>query len=242
MTRNMVFTSAGDNTNFHELWCHTNIKSDYDIFVVYYGNDNNNYETYKNNVQWIDKHKGSKFQNFYWFYQNHPEILEQYDYFFILDDDIIFYTLDINQMFSIAREYELSICQPSFTKESKISHAITLQKESTILRYTNFVEVNTPLFTKEALVNAMNVMDSSLIEYGVDYLYIWANGIDKKNKYAIIDMITCTNPHDNQKKIKIREIDTIDPKKIKADLWRNHCKKIGCPQEFLSVTHYLVPL
>jgi hypothetical protein len=84
----MVFTSAGDHTNFHELWNHPYVNSDYDIFVVYYGDNHHQYEKYKSKVQWIDKHKGSKFQNFFWFYQNHPEILDQYDYFFILLDAI----------------------------------------------------------------------------------------------------------------------------------------------------------
>lgn len=238
----MVFTSAGDHTNFHELWSHPYVKSDYDIFVVYYGNNHHQYEKYKKNVQWIDKHKGSKFQNFFWFYQNHPEILDQYDYFFILDDDILFWSLDINQMFSIAREYELSICQPSFLPESVLSHKITLQNDATFLRYTNFVEVNTPLFNKEALINAMKVMDDRLIEYGVDYLYIWANGMYKKNKYAVIDMVSCINPTPNQKKITTREIDHADPKNMKNKIWEDYAKKIGCPELYPHTCYYYVPL
>jgi len=238
----MVFTSAGDHTNFHELWSHPFVKSDYDIYVVYYGDSHQNYEKYKSNVQWIEKHKGSKFQNFLWFYQNHPEILDQYDYFFILDDDILFWPLDINQMFSIAREYELAICQPSFLPESVLSHKITLQNDTTFLRYTNFVEVNTPLFNKEALINAMKLMDVSLIEYGVDYLYIWANGMYKKNKYAVIDMVSCINPTPNQKKITNREIDYADPKNMKSKIWEDYASKIGCPELYPHTCYSFVPL
>lgn len=242
MTTNMVFTSAGDNTNFHELWVHPFVKSDYDIFVVYYGDNHHQYEKYKSKVQWIDKNKGSKFQNFLWFYQNHPEILDQYDYFFILDDDIIFWPLDINQMFSIAREYKLSICQPSFLDESVLSHKITLQNNTTFLRYTNFVEVNTPLFNKEALINAMNVMDDSLIGFGIDYLFIWMNGMYKKNKYAIVDIVGCINPKDEQKKIIKREMYLVENFESENDIWKKYAEKIGCPKFYPHVCYSFVPL
>lgn len=238
----MVFTSAGDHTNFHESWSHPYVKSDYDIFVVYYGNNNKQYEKYKKNVQWIDKHKGSKFQNFFWFYQNHPEILDQYDYFFILDDDILFWSLDINQMFSIAREYELAICQPSFLPEYVLSHKITLQNDATFLRYTNFVEVNSPLFNKEALINAMRVMDNTLIGFGIDYLFIWANGMYKKNKYAVIDMISCINPKDEQKKVAKREMYLVENFDSEKDRWKKYAKKIGCPELYPHSCYYFVPL
>jgi hypothetical protein len=55
-------------------------------------------------------------------------------------------------------------------------------KQNTLLDYTNFVEVNTPLFNKVALFGLMRYFDRSLIGYGIDYLYIWANGLYKKDK------------------------------------------------------------
>lgn len=242
MTRNMVFTSAGDHTNFHELWTHPYAKPDYDIYVIYYGDNLHQYEKYKQNVQWIEQRKGSKFQNFFWFYRNHLEILDQYDYFFILDDDLVFYTLDINQMFSIAREYELSICQPSFLPESVVSHKITLQNDATFLRYTNFVEVNSPLFNKEALINTMRVMDDSLIGFGIDYLMIWANGMYEKNKYAVIDMIACVNPTQECKKIVRREMYHVFDFDSEKDRWDSYAEKIGCPPEFPHKSYAFVLL
>jgi hypothetical protein len=237
MTRNMVFTSAGDHTNFHELWTHPYAKPNYDIFVVYYGDNIQQCEKYKSKVQWIDQHKGSKFQNFLWFYRNHPEILDQYDYFFILDDDLVFWTLDMNQMFSIAREHELAICQPSFLPESIISHKITLQNDTTFLRYTNFVEVTCPLFNKEALMRAMRVMDDSLIGFGIDYLMIWANGMYEKNKYAIVDRIGCVNPTQECKKIARREMYQVLDFDSEKARWETYAEKIGCPLEFPRKTH-----
>ena len=56
-------------------------------------------------------------------------------------------------MFSISKKYNLWICAPTFknTPDCKISHPITISKEKKEMRYTNFIEVNTPLFNKYAL-------------------------------------------------------------------------------------------
>ena len=45
MKENVLFTSAGDNTSFYNLWYKEN--RNYDIFICYYGNDKKNkYEEY----------------------------------------------------------------------------------------------------------------------------------------------------------------------------------------------------
>jgi hypothetical protein len=197
--KNFVFTSCGNNTIFHELWCGKN--ANYDIYAIYYGDDNEKYNLYKKKVNFIEKRKGSKFQNFHYFYNKYPEIINKYERFFILDDDIIFDVNDINKMFSISKKYNLWICSPTFKNNgtSKISHQITIQRPNNLLRYVNFIEVGIPLFNKKALDKCMKYYDPILIGWGIDYLYIWANGLEHKNKYALIDSIGCINPHDNKK-------------------------------------------
>ena len=94
-------------------------------------------------------------------------------------------------MFSISKKYNLDICGPTFKTSSdcKISHEITKTKKKKQIRYTNFVEVNVPLFNRKALDKLMKYYDPILIGWGIDYLYIWANGLNKKDKYALIDSI-----------------------------------------------------
>jgi hypothetical protein len=188
---NLVFTSAGDNTRFHELWP----GEGYDIYVMYYGDSDENYETYTSIATYIEKRKGSKFQNFRYFYFKYPEIISRYSRFFILDDDIVMTASDISRMFQISRDHSLDICQPSFSNESIVSHSITKHKPGCLLQYTNFCEVNTPLFSRQALDSLMNVLDPILIGWGIDYLFIWANGIDRKDAYAVVHAVQCVNPH-----------------------------------------------
>jgi hypothetical protein len=193
---NLVFTSAGDNTNFDELWFDS--KRGYKVWVVYYGDDDEIYEKYKSKVDYIERRKGSKFQNFYHIWKT-KQLDKKFDRFFILDDDIVINTKDINNMFMMSEQCNLSICGPSFDNESKISWKVTKSVEGSVLRFTNWVEVNVPLFDKTAIKKLMDIYDESLIGWGVDYLYMWANGIDERQKFAIIDMVKCTNPKDDRK-------------------------------------------
>ena len=131
--RNMLFTSAGDNTNFHKAWSGNDMN--YDIYVIYYGDNEENFCKYEKNVKYIERRKGSKFQNFFFFYNSQPDIINKYDYFFILDDDIIFRDgyQDINKMFNISSGLKLSITGPSQSRNGKISHDIVAHDKTKLL-------------------------------------------------------------------------------------------------------------
>lgn len=239
--KNFLFSSVGDNTSFDELYVGNNMN--YDIYAIYYGDNEDNYNKYKSKLKFIEKRKGSKFQNFKYFYETYPEIINKYEYFFILDDDIIIDVTNINSMFEIAKKYNLSICGPSFLDLSKISFPMTIQNPARLLTYTSFIEVNVPLFNKTALDNLMKYLDYSLIGWGIDFLMIWCNGIHKKTDYAIIHSVSCINPHDADKKDKNkgRELYLIPNSHNRENIWHEYADKIGCPRrleivEYASIT------
>ena len=233
--KNFLFSSVGDNTSFDKLFLGPG--ANYDVFIIYYGDNNDIYNKYQSKLKFIERRKGSKFQNFKYFYETYPDIIHNYDYFFILDDDIIIDIPKINMMFELANKYSLKICAPSFTPQSKISHSITAQKKDVLLTYTNFVEVNTPLFNKDALINLMKVLDNALIGWGIDYLYIWCNGLHDRNSYAIIHSINCTNPTTDNKKIKRYELSNVNKYDRRKQIWKDYSKKIGCPDRFDPINY-----
>ena len=218
--KNLVYTSAGDMTRFYKDW--TGQNRNYDIWVTYYGNNEINYKKYKEYVDFINKRKGFKFQNFYDLYNKKD--LSQYDRIFILDDDIIIDTSKINQMFDISKMYNLNICAPTFTHSSKISHPKTKNNPKWFMRYTNYVEVNTPLFNKSALDKLMKVFDPKLVGWGIDRLAAWANNYEK---IALIDHITCINVHDKNKG-GVRELTKGDKSwSIRAKIWGDVAEYYG---------------
>ena len=125
------------------LYAHN--KQNYDIFVIYYGNDLKKFNRYKK-FKLLKKRKGSKFQNFRYFYHKYPHNIDNYEYFFILDDDIIFIIIILIQCLKW-QNCILILCS-ILSENSIISHNLTKHKKDILLTYTNFIEVNTPLFNK----------------------------------------------------------------------------------------------
>jgi len=248
--RNLVFTSVGPNSKFDTLW--TDANQNYDIYIIYYGDDPAQYEKYKASAKWAEKRKGSKFQNFHYFYNTYPHIIATYDRYFILDDDIIIRPSDISKMFAYSYKYKLSICGPSFSEDSIAYHPVTHHKPNTILQYTNFVEVNTPLFSREALQKFMNYYDGSIIGAGLDYLYIWANNnSNATDKFAIIHDVQCINPSTQTKGLAHRELYSLKEPALQKktgpewemyrwSLWEKYAEKIKCKPIFAQTIYSTV--
>ena len=238
---NLVFTSAGDNTQFYNHWLGET--RNYDVWCVYYGKNENIYNMYDKLVDKIWKRKGSKFQNFHYIYTNYRHLLDIYDRFFIVDDDIIISTNDINRLFEISIKYDLWVCQPSFTRDDncKISHPITMHLPNNLLRYTNFVEVNTPVFSKDSIHKFMKYYDPILIGYGIDFFYIWVLGLDKDDKYAIIDSIQCINPiADKKAPNTVREHNNITNYDKEDELWFEIQNKYNIPDWIDTKTYSII--
>jgi hypothetical protein len=228
----LLFTSAGKNAIIDKYWIDKERK--YDIFLCYYGD-----ETNKPLLPFTDyyvERKGAKMQNFYYFWNNpkqkeyniikndlnKPALdIKNYDYYYIVDDDIIISTKAINNMFKIIDDYNLDMIQPAFLPgKSRICHSITRAVPNIFLRYTNFIENNTPFFSKSAIEKCMNIYDPLLVGYGIDYLFIWYLGTEKKDKYAVIDAIKCINPF-----FDVREIDILQPFDDRIKNWNNIMEK-----------------
>lgn len=233
MKENLLFVSAGDNAQLIQ-WIGKRVN--YDLYVIYYGD---NHKQYKK-MPWLECRKGSKFQNFKYFYQTYPEIINNYERFFILDDDFVMNLDQINELFEFSYEYDLDICGPSLHPASKVSHQLTRNNPKLKLAYTNFVEVGAMLFSKKALVNLMNNLSYDLIGWGIDYLAVWSNGINKKNKYAICHTVKAVNPDDVCKGGK-KELSYVNNWQIREQIWKEYSQKIGCPTEYELKEYRKIP-
>ena len=231
-----IFTSAGNNTNFHSTWGCSNPSRKYDVWVVYYGDNDETYDTYSKYVDYIERRKGSKFQNFYHVYQKYKEKLLAYEYIFIVDDDIIITPESIELLFETTKTYNLWISQPSFKRNSKISWEITKHKPHLKLAYTNFIEVNTPVISTKKLEQCMDKYDPSLIGWGIDLLFIQVLGIHEKKRYAILHNVSCINPHDSSKGGK-RELTLIPECNNRSMIWRKFAIKNGYKVMFSAIEH-----
>jgi hypothetical protein len=188
----LVYSSIGDRTRFPEFWLNEPEKRNFDLWVTYYGERDD--APHRSNVDRYFKAHGGKFQNFYKIHEAHREEILEYDAVFIVDDDIEIGTEDINRLFDIRQSYDLWILQPAFEPHSRISHDVTARIPGALLHFTNLVEMCVPMFSRQALTRFMDRFDPELVSWGTDYFYIWVNGINFRNRYAVVDAVTCVNP------------------------------------------------
>lgn len=208
---NLVFSSVG-NYSFHKNW--HDKKVNFDLMLVNYSNSN---PGFKNDADYYFEHKGSKFQNFHYVFNNYKDVLDKYEQFFIVDDDIKISSSGISALFDIHKKFNLSISQPAFSRRSKISHDITLVNPSYYMRYTNFIELTCPLFSKNSIYKFMEIYNPKLFGYGIDFWFL-AVIKNNKNNIAIIDSITCINPYDFTKDKK-RQIDLLQDRNTRIKIW-----------------------
>jgi len=217
LSKYLVYTSAGDHSNLYN-WLAVSgapkVRKSFDLWVTYYGDQENKY---KKIADFYNMRKGGKLPNLYYLYQQHKDILDNYDAIFVLDDDILIDCNQINRLFEIREQFDLWLLQPAFHPAGKISHPITKVAPSSFLRYTNFVEVACPLFRKDKLDKFMEVYDPVLVGWGADLWFSHLLG-EKPGKIAIVDAISCINPHDSTKEGG-REIDQLEEKNIRIKNW-----------------------
>lgn len=222
----LVFTSAGDQSCLHK-WLEG--KPNFDLWVTYYGDHHGKYSDL---TPLYCQRKDTKFPNLHALHTSHPGFLAQYKAIIVMDDDIEISTKQLNKLFCIQQEYDLWVLQPSFDQRGKISHRITRQRYGYKMRYTNFVEMTCPLFETSRLLKFLNIFDPELKGWGTDHWFIHNLGPDSLGHVAIIDSISCLNPHDRFKVDGIREIDTYQSTNNR----KNYFEKISTDKKIISIS------
>ncbi|WP_017752681.1 DUF707 domain-containing protein [Clostridium tyrobutyricum] len=187
--KNLIICRAGDNS-LHKNWINNKYRN-FDLLINYYGNEENKYI---DDAKYYVMSGGTKYQEIYKLIEKNKFIIDKYDSIMLADDDILTNTENLSQLFDIFNYYKLDLAQPSLTLDSFFSHPITLQNKECILRYTNFVEVMIPIFSKNALKLCINTFKETKLCWGLDY--IWPKLLKYKN-IAIID----SNPVKHTRKV-----------------------------------------
>ena len=145
------------------------------------------YSKFCNDTDFIACDAGYKMDMTYRYLHRHPDLLDKYEYFFLMDDDIEMSTEEVNKLFGIMKQYHLRIAQPSLVM-SYYTYVHTLRIPFCVLRYTNFVEMMVPCFSKEALVKVLPTFERKVRGCGIEYH--WSRLIHGGHKdMAIIDKV-----------------------------------------------------
>lgn len=176
--KNLIIVAAGDES-LHRNWG----VGDYDVFVVYYGDKK---EKFQHASKYFHCAKGTKFKLVDELVSKYRDVLDKYDAIFIPDDDLYMKNATINRFFKLFHEYNLQIAQPSIIGWGSLQ--CTLHQPNTILRFTNWVEIMCPCFSKEAFFSCAWSFNQNNSNWGIERL--WNKILNEpKDKLAIIDCV-----------------------------------------------------
>ena len=180
--KNAVFVPVGKDSLHRQL---LKGDADFDLHLLIY---DGSYNKFCNDSDFIACDAGYKMDMTYRYLHRHPEFLEKYEYFFLMDDDIVISTEDVNRLFSMMREYKLKIAQPSLVM-SYYTYKHTVFNPFYILRYTNFVEMMMPCFSRDALKAVLPTFEQKIRWCGIEMHWPVLVGSNHKDM-AIVDAVS----------------------------------------------------
>lgn len=182
MTRNLVLAVVGDES-LHKNWI--NASRNFQLYLIYYGNHKNKY---KKDADFYLQRSGSKYFIIHDLIENNRDFFFKYDAIFMPDDDIYLETKDIIEMFNIFHNPDpkkiFDLAQPSII--GWYSLWITLHDPTYHYRFTNFVEIMCPIFSKKAIKELWETFTETKSSWGLDMVWDYKLG-HPRNRIAIID-------------------------------------------------------
>lgn len=213
MDKNLIISAVGDKS-LHEKWIGSN---NIDLFLIYYGDDEENAKRYKDQSTYFIQMKTlSKYDFLKNIIIDNYIIMQQYNYIWLPDDDLDINFLEIEKMFEIMKRYDLWIAQPSVI--NNVNLPITASVKDSDMRFTNFVETMAPAFKRETMMYLCPTFGMTQFMWGVENIWTALLGTPK-NKIAIIDSITMD--HTKLGGSDYSRFKT-DPYKERTDLWKAH--------------------
>lgn len=199
----LIFISAGDNEKF-ATYAIDNLSENADIVIFFYGKEINNKFIEKSKHVFIGK--GTKFNALKSIYETNPNIIKDYDYIWVCDDDIEIIKGSLKNMIEEMKRISSNISSPAHSRKGKISYsAMRAPLFGKKIRKTNFVEMTCPIFSKWLLIEFLNDYDSSLDGWGIDWWYM-NTALRNNNSAYVHEAFIIRNPHDTEK-ANGREID-----------------------------------
>jgi hypothetical protein len=202
--RNLVLSTVGDNSR-HPTWLTGNEPRNFDLFLIYFGeNPDYNFSGAAHTL----RRKGFKYPLIDHALTEFASIFAQYDRIWLPDDDIAADTATVNRIFDLFAQNHLQLAQPAISA-GEVSYESLRQTPRTILRYTPYVEVMCPIFTREALYKVKPLFLETQSGWGIDW--VWSKWF-AKGEVAILD--ACGVEHTGKllrgelyQKLKARGID-----------------------------------
>ncbi|WP_420587338.1 hypothetical protein [Ruegeria sp.] len=216
MKRNLVVVRAGSKSLHHRWQDIPYEQRRYDLLISFFSDEAFEQFVPEPGVEAVLV-KGGKWDGLYKTLMDRD--LDQYDYYWLPDDDLDISAEDVNSLFDSMEFYGLRIAQPSLSPESYFSHFVFSQCPGFELRYTNYIEIMAPCLHLDVLKKALPLFQGTMSGYGLDYIWCrWAEA--GAFRTAILDQIAMhhTRPIGKNLKVAMAESDNLSSEEEEAVL------------------------
>lgn len=181
MKKYLVVLRCGDSS-LHPQWFSGGQAPNFDLMLSYYGENEDYADMF---AKAIHRFKGSKWEGLNDFMLQNAQLILQYRYIWLPDDDILTDVQTLNDFFEYVERENFALAQPSLDERSYFSHSTTLQNSAFEYRETNFVELMVPCFSSSALHAIKDSFGTAKSGWGLDFL--WPKRVASLGKVGIID-------------------------------------------------------
>jgi hypothetical protein len=184
--RVLVVLRAGD-MSLHPEWLQGTPPESriWDLHLSYFGDHSNPFQDRPADVT-LSFEKGTKATGIVACLDKLGERVTGYDWVWLPDDDLSANLPTLNRFFDIVRAHKLDLAQPALGRGSYVAHGITVQRPHMKLRYTTFVEIMAPCFSKRALELCRPFLGATVSSWGPNHLFPRLLGYPKR-QIAIVD-------------------------------------------------------
>jgi hypothetical protein len=167
----LLIVRAGDSS-LHETWLEgkSGLPRNWDLHISYFGNDQQPFGHMPADVS-LTFERGPKFKGLAQCLDKVSTRLDQYDYIGFPDDDLKADCATWNRFADIIDRHRPMLAQPALSLRSFYSYEELIQRPDLSLRWTNFVEVMCPVFSREALGVALPYFSEGESGWGMDSLW-----------------------------------------------------------------------
>jgi len=178
---NLIVSPIGD-MSVHRTWLVNESCRNFDLLLIYYGSQG---EFGRGDADYYFRQQGFKWELLTQVMKQAPEIISRYRNIWCPDNDIAADTASVNRLFDVFDEYRLQLAQPAVAA-GEVSYRALRKRPGVLLRYTPYVEVMCPLFTREALAKVSHTFGENRSGWGLDW--VWPRYFADHER-AIIDAV-----------------------------------------------------
>lgn len=142
--------------------------------------------------------KGGKFQGVADFLSKNPGVIDDYDYFWLFEDDLYLPRESLQNVLRFLEAFPASLVGPTTTYYSYYAHVIGIQNTNFVARAVDFVDLMAPIMSRNFIKEALPYFSSTFSAWGQEWL--WRRLLVARGEFGfVLDCAPIVNTRPNGK-------------------------------------------